>query len=205
MSARESQTVGTAQLDFDKLRRNRIPIAVDIASGVLFFVVAKLTDLTTAAFVGAGVGIGLFVLQRVLRVDLLGGLALFGIAMMLVSAALAFAYADDEVVKMRSTAVGLVAAVCFLTDGAFGGRYLGERMSRYLVYADVIPRRLSFGIGATGLVMAALNWLVARFFSTDVWLLYTTFGDLFVTMALFVLMLSWARGRWPAPRKAQSS
>lgn len=61
--------------------RNRIPIAVDIATGLLFFVVAKLTDLTTAALVGAAVGIALVLFQRITKIDVTGGLALFGIAM----------------------------------------------------------------------------------------------------------------------------
>jgi hypothetical protein len=69
-------------------RRNRVPLAVDIATGCVFFVVAKMTDLTTAALVGAAVGIALVVAQRFVKVDLLGGLAMFSIVMMLISAGL---------------------------------------------------------------------------------------------------------------------
>ena len=185
---------GTPTIDYGKFQRNRTPILVDILTGILFFAVAKLTDLTTAALVGAGVGLALLVLQLLLRVDLLGGLAMFGIVMLLISAGLAWFFRDEDFVKMRSTVVGLIGAGCFLIDGAFGGRYLGTRLTRYLVYTDVIPWRLSTGLGLSAVAMAAINWLVATYASTDVWLFYTTFGDVFVAMGVFFLILGWARG-----------
>jgi intracellular septation protein A len=165
-------------IDPDAWKRNRVPIAVDIALGLLFFVVAKLTDLSTAAIVGAAAGIGLIVLQRFVKVDLIGGLALFGVAMLLISAGLALAFQDDLAVKMRSTIVGTISAVLFLTDGLFGGRWLGRGMARYLPYTDVDIGRLAIGMGVLGLVTAGLNTAVALLASTDMWLFYTTFLDL---------------------------
>lgn len=185
---------GATSLDFDKLKKNRVPIIVDIATGLLFFAVAKMTDLTTAALVGAGVGLALVVIQRFVKVDLLGGLALFGIVMLLISAGLAWFFKDEEFVKMRSTIVGLIAASFFLIDGIFRGRYLGERLSRYLAYTDVIPWRLSIGLGLSAITMAGLNYVVAKLTPTDVWLFYTTFGDIVVAMGVFFLILGWARG-----------
>lgn len=185
---------GAPTLDFDKLKKNRVPIIVDILTGILFFAVAKLTDLTTAALVGAGVGLALVVIQRFVKVDLLGGLALFGIVMLLISAGLAWFFRDEDFVKMRSTVVGLIAAAFFIVDGLFRGRYLGERLSRYLAYTDVIPWRLSMGLGLSAITMAGLNYLVAKTLPTDVWLFYTTFGDVIVAMGVFFLILGWARG-----------
>jgi intracellular septation protein A len=185
---------GTPTLDYGKLQKNRVPIIVDIATGLLFFAVAKMTDLTTAAFVGAGVGVALLVIQRFVKVDLLGGLALFGIVMLLISAGFAWFFKDEEFVKQRSTIVGLIAASFFLIDGLFRGRYLGERLSRYLVFTDVIPWRLSTGLGLSAIVMAGINWAVAKYLPTDVWLFYTTFGDVVVAMAVFFFILGWARG-----------
>ena len=71
-------------IDLGALKRNRIPLAVDIGLGLLFFVVAKSTDLTTAAIAGAIIGLVFYVVQRVTKIDLLGGLAMFGIVMMLI-------------------------------------------------------------------------------------------------------------------------
>jgi len=180
--------------DLSKLKRNRVPIIVDILIGLLFFVIAKLTDLTTAALVGAGVGLALVVAQRFVKVDLIGGLALFGVVMLLISAGFALAFQDDEMIKQRSTIVGLIGASCFLFDGrVLKGRWLGRGISRYLAYSDIDERRLAIGLGLTGLAMAAANFLVVGVASTDVWLFYTTFGDVALSIPLVLLAVRWAR------------
>ena len=180
--------------DLGKLKRNRVPIAVDIATGLLFFVVAKLTDLRTAALIGAAVGIGLLVAQRFVKVDLIGGMALFGIFMLLTSAGLAILFQDDEMIKQRSTIVGLIGATCFLFDGiVLKGRKLGHGMSRYIAYRDINEARLAIGMGMIGIVMAASNWLVVRMFSTDIWLFYTTFVDIFLSIGMVLWVIQWAR------------
>ena len=181
--------------DPGQIRRNKVPLLVDVALGLLFFAVAKLTDLSTAALVGAGAGLALVVAQRFVKVDLLGGLALFGIVMLLISAGLALAFQDDMMVKMRSTIVGLISAALFLGDGLLGGNRLGRGMARYLPYNDIDPGRLALGIGLLGLVMAGLNYVVATLTSTDVWLFYTTFVDLFLAMAMILVVFAYARGR----------
>lgn len=184
-------------------KRNRIPIGVDIGLGLLFFVVAKMTDLTTAALVGAGVGLALLVAQRVTKIDLLGGLALFGIALLLLSAAFALAFQSDEAVKYRTTAIGLISAALFFADGATGGKRLAKRLMRYLPYTDIDPVRLGLGMGALGAVMAAANLAVAMWTSTDTWLFYSTFADFLLTMVLIMLVFRYARGetwRDRAPR-----
>ena len=107
---------GSDGYDLGQLSRNKVPIMIDIGLGLLFFIVAKFTDLSTAAIVGAVAGLALVVAQRFVKVDLLGGLAMFGIAMLLLSAALAIAFQDDMAVKMRSTIIGLVSAALFLGD-----------------------------------------------------------------------------------------
>jgi len=189
--------------DMSRYKANRVPIAVDIVLGLLFFVVAKLTDLSTAALVGAAVGIALVVIQRFVKVDLLGGLALFGVVMLLISAGLALAFQDDMAVKMRGTIVGSISAILFLGDGLLGGNRLGKALVRYLPYNDIDPGRLAVGMGVLGLVMASLNYGVAKLASTDVWLFYTTFVDFFLVMLMILLVFSYARGRlFPARAKA---
>ncbi len=179
--------------DWSVWQRNKLPIIVDIATGLLFFIVAKLTDLTTAALLGAVVGVALVVFQRITRIDVTGGLALFGIAMLLISATLAIVFADDEAIKQRGTITGLIAATLFLGDGLLGGRRLAAGLSRYLPYSDLDIGRLGIGMGLAGIVMAAINFAVAQLASTDVWLFYSTFLDFFVFIALFQGVLAYAR------------
>jgi intracellular septation protein A len=181
--------------DMSRYKANKVPIMVDIALGLLFFVVAKLTDLSTAALVGAAAGIALVVLQRFVKADLLGGLALFGIVMLLISAGLALAFQDDAMIKMRSTIVGAISSTLFLGDGLLGGNRLGKALTRYLPYNDIDPARLSLGMGVLGLIMAGLNYAVARLASTDVWLFYTTFVDFFLVMLMILVVFSFARGK----------
>lgn len=192
---------GEAAYDPGKLKRNKVPIMVDIATGLLFFLVAKLTDLKTSALVGAAVGLSLVVIQRFVTVDLIGGMMLFGVFMLLISAGFAILFEDEEVIKHRSTVVGLIAASCFLFDGlVLKGRKLGAGVDRYMAYNDIDRRRLAIGMGLTGLVMAGGNGLVAWLFSTDVWLVYTTFLDIPLSMALVLWSVSWARKGGKAKR-----
>jgi intracellular septation protein A len=179
----------------EKWQRNKWSIFADIALGLLFFAVAKATDLTTAALVGAAAGLALVVVQRFVKVDLLGGLALFGVLMLLISAGFSIAFQDDWAVKMKSTLLGLFTATLFLSDGLFNrGRYFGQRMARYLMQ-PVEPQRLTIGMGVLGAVMASLNYGVAKWFSTDVWLTYSTFGDTALVMLLFFAVLRFATPR----------
>jgi len=187
--------------DMTRFKENRVPILVDLALGLLFFVVAKLTDLSTAAIVGAAIGLGLLVLQRFIRTDILGGLALFGVAMLLVSAGLAMLFQDDMAVKQRSTIVGAISAVLFLGDGLLGGNRLGKGLARYLPYGDIDPGRLAVGMGVLGFAAAILNYGVARLASTDAWLFYTTFGDIPLSLAGMMLVFGHARGRLLRPGK----
>ena len=190
----KQNAAGNPAYDIDKLRRNKVPIAVDIATGLLFFVVAKLSDLRTAALVGAAVGLALLVVQRFVRTDLLGGLALFGIFMLLTSAGLAILFEDDAMIKQRSTIVGLIGAGCFLFDGLLlDGRRLGHGISRYMAFNDIDARRIAIGMGLVGIVMASGNWLVATLFSSDVWLFYTTFGDVVLSFGMILLAVKWSR------------
>ena len=191
--------------DMSRYKANKVPILVDISLGLLFFLVAKFSDLSTAAIVGAVVGLALVAIQRVTKIDLTGGLALFGVVMLLISAGLAIVFQDDMAVKMRGTIVGSISAVLFLGDGLLGGNRLGKALARYLPYNDLMPGRLAFGMGVLGLAMAGLNYLVATFASTDVWLFYTTFVDFFLVIALVIVVFSFARGRLLPPRSRVGS
>jgi len=176
-------------------QRNKPSIYVDLGLGLglFFFVCAKFNDLTTAALLGAAAGLSVYLVQRFVKVDLLGGLAMFGVVMLLVSAGFSWLFQDDWAVKMKGTILGLLTATLFLGDGLLNrGRYFGRRLARY-VMEPVVEQRLAIGLGLLGALMATLNWGVAAVFSTDVWLAYTTFGDIALSMLLFFAVLRFAR------------
>lgn len=174
-------------------KNNRLPFAIDIITGLLFYVIAKMTDLQTAAMVGVAVGFALVLFQYFTKIDVTGGLALFGIVMLAISAGLAWYLADEEWVKLRGTIIGLIGASFFIIDGLRGGHYVGRGLARYMPYSDIDPGRMAFSMGLVGLVMAALNYAVAKIASTDVWLFYKTFVDFFIIAALAMLAVRFAR------------
>jgi len=174
--------------------RNKYSFYVDVGLGALFFILAKLTDdLPFAAITTAVAGLAVAVVQRFVKVDLLGGLAMFGVAMLLVSAAFSYAFDDDWAVKMKSTILGVLVATLMFADAGFNrGRYFGGRLARYMPM-PIVPQRLALGMAVLGVVMAGVNWLVATYLSTDLWLYYTSFGDFILTVTLVFSVMKYAQ------------
>ena len=183
------------QRDREQWVRNKPSLMVDIALGLLFFVVAKVTgNLNTAALVGVAAGLGVVVAQRFVKVDLLGGLAMFGIFTLLLSAGFSLWFEDERMIQLKGTILGGLIASIILADAAFNrGRYFGARMARYVPGMPVDPRRLGLGIALMGLTMAGLNLVVSTWLSKDVWLTYTTFVDAPLGMVLALLVFRYAR------------
>ena len=177
-----------------KWERNKYSIYADMGLGALFFLVGKFTeDLALAAIIGAAAGLALVVVQRFVKVDLLGGFAVFGTIMLLISAGFSLALQDDYWVQMKSTVLGIFTASLFMIDGVVGqGAYFGARIERYMPM-PLHHGRIAIGISLTGLVMAYGNYLVAENFPEDFWLTYTTFLDIPVSMAMFYAVVYWAR------------
>ena len=176
-------------------RQNRLPFAIDVATGLLFYFVAKFTDLQTAAVLGIVVGFSLVIFQRVTKIDVTGGLALFGIAMLCISAGLAVWLNDDEWIKLRGTITGILAASFFIIDGARGGPYIGKGLARYMPYSDINAGRFAIVMGMIGLIMAALNYGAAKLLTADNWLFYKTFVDNFIVIGLVLFAMRFARTR----------
>lgn len=193
-AAGDPETIAKNKALTEQWKRNRLPLAVDIGCSLLFFLLAKAFGLTTAALAMAGVGVLLVVAQRVTKLDFTGGLAIFGIAVGLLSAAYAWFVQDEQLIKLRGTILGSLTAGLFLVDGLFGGKRLAGKLMRYMPYDDMDAGRLGVGMGVMGLVMAGLNYVVATLVSTDWWLFYTTFLDLPLVFALIFLVFRYARG-----------
>ncbi|MDM4765792.1 septation protein IspZ [Pelomonas sp. SE-A7] len=192
-------------VDFGRLKPQLPALAVDIVLGLLFFILGKLSDLRTAALVTAGAGLAIVPLQWAIKrwaarkVDLLGGLALFGIFILLLSAGFSWVFDSEFAVQLKATVIGGLVAACFGVDALFGGRRLGGKMQAYLVYRDLNTRRLSAGMCGMGVVMAGVNLAIACWLSKDAWLWYTLWGDALLAFVLSNLAIQWSRPR-PASR-----
>lgn len=194
LNALPTQDPELAQAAAARWQRNKYSIYADIGLGALFFLVGKFTgNLTLAALIGAGAGLALVAVQRFVRVDLLGGFAVFGTVMLLVSAAFSLAFQSDFMVQMKSTILGVLTALLFFADGAIRkGQYFGERMQRYMP-EPIDTRRMAVGLGLLGVCMAGVNYLVARLLSEGAWLTYTTFIDTPLSIGLAYAVYFWAR------------
>lgn len=181
--------------------KERMPsVVVDLAMAVIFFVVAKQFGLTTAAVSGAAITVVLFVVQRFVKVDLLGGFAVFGVVMSLLSAGAAVAFQSDLAVKLRGTVIGLIAATAFLADGALGGRYLGSRLAGYMeMLIRLKPSRAALAMGASGLVIAGIDLGAAFTLTTDQWLIYNAALDGLIAAPIVFAALWMARERGAKP------
>ena len=177
-----------------KWQRNKYSIYADLALGALFYLVGKFTeDLALAAILGAGAGLMLVVLQRFVKVGLLGGFAVFGTIMLVISAAFSLALQDDYWVQMKGTVLGLLTASVFMIDGVLRqGAYFGARMERYMPL-PLHHNRIAVGMSGLGTVMALANYYVAENFSEDFWLTWTTFLDMPLSIGLFYAIIFWAR------------
>jgi intracellular septation protein A len=192
---REQQMYEQQQRDAAQWKRNKPSLMVDIALGLLFFVMSKVTgNLTTAALVGAGAGLAVVVVQRFVKADLLGGLALFGVFTLLLSAGFSLWFQDERMVQLKGSILGVFIASLILTDALFNrGRYFGARLARYLIGMSVDPRRLALGMALLGLTMAGLNLLATHWLSKDAWLVYTTFVDAPLAMVLGLVVFKFAK------------
>ena len=177
-----------------KWEQNKYSIYADLGLGALFFIVSKVTgDLVLAAIVGGVTGLGLIVLQRFVKVDLLGGFAVFGTIMLGISTAFSLVLQDSYWVQMKGTALGLFTATLFMADGLLRqGAYFGARFERYMP-GSLHHNRLAIGMSLMGIVSAGGNYFVAENFSEDFWLTYTTFLDFPIFMVSFFVILRWAR------------
>jgi len=188
------------KLQSEKWRKNKPSIFADIGIGAAFFMVAKVTgDLSTAAFTGVFLGIVLVIIQRFVKVDLLGGFAVFGTMMLLVSAIFSIAFQSEYLVQLKGTFTGLLSASVLVVDGVFNkGGYFGTRFERY-VNSPLQHRYFVLGLALIGLCMAGMNFSVATQLTEDQWLTYDTFVETPVYLVMFFILV-WRAGKKAGPR-----
>ena len=183
------------QAMLERQKKLRPSIIIDISFGVLFFFVAREFGLVTAALTGAAATLILVALQPFTKHDLLGGFAVFGVVMSLISAGIAWGFQDDLAIKLRGTIMACIAAAFALYDGfVLKGGYLGERMAMYMEGLGTInPRRASFALAGATLLLMAIDTPLAFFLTTDQWIWYNAFFDNIIAIPIIIGAMLMAR------------
>ena len=187
-------TQAKMELQRQKWQQNKHSIFADIGLGLAFFIVAKSTgDLTLAALTGVTLGLALVVIQRFVKVDLLGGFAVFGTIMLMISGIFSLIFQSEYLVQLKGTFMGIISASVLLADGIFRkGRYFGARFERYL-NSPIEHQFFVIGLAFIGVIMAGVNYLVANYMSEDFWLNYDTFFEMPLYFVLFFTLV-WRAG-----------
>ncbi len=183
------------KLQSDNWQKNKSSIFADIGVGAAFFVVAKVTgDLRIAAFTGVFLGLSLVVIQRFVKADLLGGFAVFGTIMLLISALFSLVLQSEYLVQLKGTFMGLLSASVLIIDGVFNqGGYFGARFQRY-INSPIQPQYFVLGLALIGIFMAVLNYSIASQLTEEQWLTYDTFVETPIYFVMF-FMLVWRAGK----------
>jgi len=175
----------------------RPSIAIDFALGFIFFFIAREFGLLTASLTGSAVAVVLFIANRFTKIDLLGGFAVFGIVMSLISAVLTLLFQDDLFIKLKGTLMGLIGASLAFADAIFNdGNYLGARLAMYMEgLTKLKPRRAAFAMGGASLGVIAIDTPLAFILTTEQWIWYNAFLDGIIGMVIFFTVIYLARDK----------
>ena len=191
------------QAMLERQKKLRPSIFIDICFGVLFFFVAREFGLVTAALTGAAATIVLVALQPFTKHDLLGGFAVFGVVMSLISAGIAWGFQDDLAIKLRGTFMACIAAGFALYDGfILKGGYLGKRMAMYMEgLGQINPKRASLALAGATLLLMAIDTPLAFILTTDQWIWYNAFFDNIIAIPIIIGAMLLAREKHVKPTR----
>ncbi|MBL4596813.1 MAG: hypothetical protein JKX99_09585 [Robiginitomaculum sp.] len=183
--------------DNKKIQKELQPSFItDIVLGVIFFFVASQYDILAAAVSGACLAFSLYFIQQYFKVDLLGGLAKFGIAMSLLSVGISLMLQDEIFIQLKGTIIGAAGSILAFIDSHRGGHFIGKPMSRYLSsFVTLKPKHAAQALGVTGLVLVAIDLPLAFMLSKDQWIFYNAFLDMFIIIPVFIWTIWMARER----------
>ncbi len=179
----------------ERAKALRPSIAIDLALGVIFFFIAREYGLLSAALAGSGVTLILTIIDRFVKVDLLGGFAVLGVVMAMISAGLTYFFQDDLFIKLRGTLMGTLGASFALFDGIIlKGNYLGKRMALYMEGLFTLrPQRASFAIAGASFAIMLIDTPLVFLLTTDQWIWYNSFLDSLIAIPLIIGAMYYAR------------
>ena len=189
----------------ERQKKLRPSIFIDISFGVLFFFVAREFGLVTAALTGAAATLVLFAVQPFTKHDLLGGFAVFGVIMSLISAGIAWGFQDDLAVKLRGTIMSIIAGSFALYEGfVFKGGYLGKRMALYMEpIGNLNPRKASFALAGSTFILMSIDTPLAFILTTDQWIWYNAFFDNIIAIPIIIGAMFMAREKRAEPSQEE--
>ena len=188
------------QINWDELRPQLVKIALELGPLVVFFLVNANADIfaATAWFMGAMVvslALSWIVLKRVAVMPLVTGVVV------LIFGGLTLYLQDDTFIKMKPTIVNSLFGAVLL-----GGLLFGQSLLRY-VFGDVYKLRpegwlvLTVRWGIFFFVLAALNEIIWRNFTTDLWVAFKVWGIMPLTVVFSMFQLPVLSKYAPEPAK----
>src|SRR5690606_7330519 len=183
-----AEQTGVQEPSWDELRPQLIKMALELGPLVVFFAVNAYADIfaATAWFMGAMVlslALSWLILKRVAVMPLVTGVVV------LVFGGLTLYLQDDTFIKMKPTIVNVLFGSVLL-----GGLLFGQSLLRY-VFGDVYKLQpqgwlvLTLRWGIFFFVLAALNEIMWRNFSTDLWVAFKVWGIMPLTVVFSMLQL----------------
>ena len=175
-------------VNWDELRPQLVKLALELGPLLIFFGVNAYADIfvATAWFMGAmalSLALSWVLLKRIAVMPLVTGIVV------LVFGGLTLWLQDDTFIKMKPTIVNTLFGSVLL-----GGMVFGQSLLRY-VFGDVYqlqPRGwmlLTLRWGLFFFVLAVLNEVVWRNFSTDAWVAFKVWGIMPLTVVFSMLQL----------------
>ncbi|MHB1110655.1 MAG: septation protein A [Devosia sp.] len=183
-----SEETKAEQVNWEELRPQLIKIGLELGPLVVFFIVNANADIfvATAWFMGAMVvslALSWFILKRVAVMPLVTGVVV------LIFGSLTLWLQDDTFIKMKPTIVNTLFGATLL-----GGLLFGQSLLRY-VFGDVYKLKpqgwlvLTVRWGIFFFLLAALNEIIWRNFSTDLWVAFKVWGIMPLTVVFSMFQL----------------
>ncbi|ADZ68643.1 septation protein A [Polymorphum gilvum] len=142
--------------------------------------------LATAAFmvaIAVSLGVSLWLTKRLPIMPLVSGVVVF------VFGALTLWLQDDLFIKLKPTIINSLFGAVLLGGLLFGKALLGYVFDSAFRLTDEGWRILTFRWGLFFFVLAAINEIVWRSFSTDFWVSFKVFGIMPITLAFTMSQL----------------
>ena len=185
---------------WDELKPQIYKLALELGPLVVFFVANARADIfaATAWFMGAMVlslALSWFILRRVAVMPLVTGVVV------LIFGSLTLYLQDDTFIKMKPTIVNSLFGAVLL-----GGLLFGQSLLRH-VFGDVYKLKpegwlvLTVRWGIFFFVLAALNEIIWRNFSTDLWVAFKVWGIMPLTVIFSMFQLPVLNKYAPEPTK----
>jgi intracellular septation protein len=193
-----------ADVNWDELRPQLIKMGLELGPLVIFFIANARADIFTATawFMGA-MAISLLLtwvlLKKIAVMPLVTG------AVVLVFGGLTLWLQDDTFIKIKPTITnGLFAAVLL------GGLVFGHSLLKY-VFGDVYKLRpegwskLTLNWGVFFVVLAVINEVLWRNFSTDIWVAFKVWGVMPLTVLFSISQVSLLNKYAPEPEPKRTT